>query len=173
MRPEKQAIIGQISKDIEDADYVIFADYSGLSVEKITNLRSILRPLNTRVGVAKNRYIKRSLGEFGADEGISSFLKGPTAVISGRGEVTEVARVLAKFRKENDLLSMKGGRVEDDVMSADDMAMMAAIPPRPIMLGKFVGTVAAPLVQLVGVFNQKVSSLLYVLKAIEEKKNKE
>lgn len=171
MRPEKQAIIGQISEEVEGADFVIFTDYSGLTVEKITDLRQRLRPLNTKLSIAKNSFIRRSSESFKCDE-VSSLLKGPTAVVSGTGEVTEVASILAKFKNETTFLSMKGGSVDGDVMDADDMLMLAALPPRPVMLGKFVGTVAAPLVQLVGVFNQKVSSLLYVLKAIEDKKSK-
>ena len=89
------------------------------------------------------------------------------------GDVTVVAKLLTKFIKDNERPALKGGRFGTEALSATDIEDMATIPSREVLLGKLVGTIAAPLSQVVGVLNQKVSSLLYVLKAVEEKKSKE
>ncbi|MFC1462749.1 50S ribosomal protein L10 [Verrucomicrobiota bacterium] len=171
MRPEKEAIVRDIHDSLEGSSYVILADYSGLTVEGLTELRSRLRPVKGRLTVVKNAFLARAAERLKWN-GLPTLISGSTAVISGDGDVTQVAKILVSFRKEFERPTLKGGRIGSDTVDSAGVGELAMIPPREIMLGRLVGTVAAPLSQVVGVLNQKVASLLYVLKAIEEKKNK-
>ena len=171
VRPEKTSIVSEIHDELERSSFVFLADYQGLSVAQLTDLRGRLRESETRVNVVKNTLLCRAAEDIGWTD--LNGQDGPTMIISGPGDVTVVAKLLTKFIKDNERPALKGGRFGTEALSATDIEDMATIPSREVLLGKLVGTIAAPLSQVVGVLNQKVSSLLYVLKAVEEKKSKE
>ena len=171
MRPEKVSIVKDIHERLADSSYVILADYSGLTVAGISDLRGQLRAAKSRFTVVKNSFLRRAMADLGWN-GVASHVDGATAMITGDGDVTQIAKILETFAKEHEKPSMRGGRVGEDVLGADEVRQLAKIPPREVLLGQLVGTIAAPLSQVVGVLNQKVASVLYVLKAIEEKKSK-
>jgi len=171
MRPEKQAILQEITERLQHAQYAFVVNYSGLKVSELTELRKTLKPLGAKTQVVKNTYLDRVAKQLGW-ESVEAFLKGPTAVVAGTGDASEVAKVLVKFVKAHDKAAIKGACLDGKALGQADVDVLAKLPPREVMLGLFVGTLAAPMTQLVGVFNQKVLSLLYVLKAVEEKKSK-
>lgn len=148
---------------------MLVADYRGLTVEQLRALREQLKAEKTGLHVLKNSMLRHAGAAEGMD-GLERFLDGPSAIIAGDGEVTRVARALRKFIKENERPVLKGGLIERQAYGAADVDALADLPAREVMLGIFVGTVAAPMSRLAGVFRQKASSLLYVLKAAEEKK---
>jgi large subunit ribosomal protein L10 len=168
MRPEKKAIIEEVQGEVDASSYVVLVDCLGLNVEKTADLRGRLRETDSRLTTVKNSFLKVAVQNLGLGAGLE--LEGPTSMVTGAGDVTQVAKVLRTFRKENERPAVKGGLLGGKVLSADDVVAMADIPSREIMLGILVGTIAAPMTQLVGVMQQKVLSLLYVLKAVEEKK---
>ena len=165
-------MVRDIQESLESSSYVILADYSGLTVEGVTELRSKLRPANGRLTVVKNSFLARAAEQLKWD-GLPAMINGSTAMITGDGDVTQVAKILAGFRKEHEKPTLTGGMVGSEALDSAGIGELAKIPSREVMLGILVGTVAAPLSQVVGVLNQKVASLLYVLKAVEEKKSKE
>ena len=171
MRPEKNAILLEITKRLEASSYAFVVNYGGLRVAQLTELRRILAPLGAQVQIVKNTYLDRVVTQLGW-ESIASFLKGPTALVAGTGDVSEVAKALVKFVKAHDKAAIKGACLDGKALGCADIDALTTLPPREVMLGLFVGTLAAPMTRLVGVFNQKVLSLLYVLKAVEEKKSK-
>jgi len=171
MRPEKNSILLEVTKRIESADYVYVVNYGGLKVAELNELRRAVAPLGAKAQVVKNTYLNRAAKELGW-ESVEAFLTGPTAVVTGKGDAAEVAKVLMKFVKSHDKAAIKGVCLDGKTLGKADVDALSKVPPREVMLGLFVGTLAAPMMQLVGVFNQKVLSLLYVLKAVEEKKSK-
>ena len=104
-------------------------------------------------------------------EDLSALLTGPTAVVTGKGDPSELAKALVAFVKAHEKAAVKGGCLDGRVLQAADVDALSTLPSREVMLSMLVGTVAAPMTQLVGVFNQKLLSLLYVLKAVEAKKS--
>ena len=170
MRPEKQAMLDQVQGTLEKCKFVVLTEYRGLKVDQMTQLRTQIRRLGSRVLVVKNSQLSLAAGKAGRGD-LSSIVGGPTAMITGDGDITQLAKLLKTFTQENTLLIVKGGMLGNRLLTAADMAEIANIPPREIMLARFVGTVAAPMTRLVGVMSQKVSSLLYALKAIEKKKS--
>jgi len=171
MRLEKTAIVKEIREAMEGKSYTFLMNFKGLRVEQINALRVQLAHIKARFLVVKNTLFKRVAEELGWGD-VSKFMDGPSAVIAGMGDVSQVAKLLKNFKKENVLLTVKGGRLGDKLISASDIEAIANIPPIEVMRAKLVGTIAAPMTQLVGVMQQKVCSLLYVLKAVEEKKAK-
>jgi len=169
MRPEKESIVKEIKATLEASEFVFLADYRGMGVKAISALRAALAEVEAEMHIQKNSYLGVALGSE-KSEGLQASLTGPTSVFTGAGDPTAVAKVLVKFKKENEFPVLKGGLLGDKVLTDSDIDAMAKIPPREILLSQFVGTVQAPMTSLVGVMNAKVSSLLYVLNAIEEKK---
>lgn len=169
MRPEKESIVEELKQCIASSEFVFLADYLGLSVSQMGELRNQLSEKQACLKVVKNTYLGVALGE-DLRQQLSGSLQGPTVVIAGSGDVTEIAKLVKKFKAGNELPSVKSGCLKNKVLSSEDFDAMADLPSREIMLGRAVGTIAAPMTQLVGVMSAKTRSLLYVLKAIEDKK---
>lgn len=170
IRPEKKAILAEIRGLIEESSYMILVGYNGLTVEGITDLRSRIRRSGARATVVRNKFLERIIGDLGWS-GAESLVEGPVAIITGTGDVAEISKTLKTFATETKIMVIKGGTMDGAVLSAEDVDEMASLPSREVMLAKAVGAIAAPISSIVGVMNQKVSSLLYVLKAVESKKN--
>jgi large subunit ribosomal protein L10 len=169
MRAEKAAIVEEIRGQIDGASFVYVAGYHGLSVAALTELRRGLTAAHAECHVVKNAFFKKAaeaLGLPGADD----LLVGPTAVVAGTGDAPVAAKLLRDFAKGHETVSVRGGYLDGARLSADDFAALADIPSREVLLGRLVGSVASPMARLVGVFQQKVGSLLYVLKAAADKR---
>jgi len=169
MRPEKTAMLKEVQGHLESSGFAILVDYRGLTVEEFTALRGQLREQGSRVQVVRNAFFRRAATDLGRPVEANA-LEGPTAMIWGDGDVTQVAKTLKTFAKQFQRPVVKGGLLGARALSSADVEEMAGMPSREVMLGRFVGTVAAPMTQLVGVMNQKLLSLLYALQAAAEKR---
>jgi len=172
MRPEKESIIAEVKGLLESTGFVFLVDYRGLTVDQLAELRAKLREFDTSMTIVKNTMLGLANKAVGGPD-MSGLLDGPTAIVCGAGEATAAAKALTAFIKEAKLPVLKGGQLGQQLLSVDDVEAIAKIPSREVLYGQLAGTIAAPLSQLVGVMNQKVSSLLYVLKAVEDKKKEE
>ena len=169
MRPEKTAIMTEITGRLRDADSAFLLGYGGLTVADMHELRQAILPAGGRAMVAKNSMLGKAAASLGWED-LSALLTGPTAVVTGKGDASELAKALVRFVKAHEKAAVKGGCLDGRALQAADVDALSTLPSREVMLAMVVGTVAAPLTQLVGVFNQKLLSLLYVLKAVEAKK---
>lgn len=171
MRLEKKSIVNELRSGLEKATFVILTDYRGLKVRQGEELRRRLSKLGAQFHIVKNSFFKLALPENNRAQ-VADVLSSSTAVVFGAGDVVETAKVLAGFQQEQRVLSIKRGLVDGRVMSPADIETLIKLPARPVLLGMLVGTIAAPMTQLAGVFKQKVASLVYVLRAVQEKKEK-
>jgi len=169
MRSEKTSIIEELRSKVKDSAFLIVADYQGLNVGKTEELKRRLRGVKAQFQVIQNRMFKRVASEL-KQPGLEKGIAGPSAMVYGKGDVVQAAKVLKDFIKENNLPAIKIGTLQGAVLSAADVQQLANLPSREVLLATLVGTIAAPLTQLVGVLQQKVASVVYVLKAIQEKK---
>ena len=169
MRAEKKSAFEEIRKKVSGSGFVILTDYKGLNVSKTQELKKRLRGVNASMQVVKNRVFSHVAKDLGVS-GLEAHLSGPSAMVFGQGDVVTVAKVLKDFIKENEKPKIKAGTLKGAAISADEVAQLAALPSREILLSKLVGTLAAPMQGIVGVLQQKVASVVYVLKAIEQKK---
>ncbi|MFC1497873.1 50S ribosomal protein L10 [Verrucomicrobiota bacterium] len=171
MRPEKKSIVSEIRGSLEKSEYVFLADYRGLTVVQLSELRARLREADVCFQVVKNDFLRIAAQELGWDN-VADFFGGPIAMIVGSSDVILSAKILVEFKNKNNLPLIKGGRMGDRSILAVDIEEMSNIPSREVLLSQLVGVVCAPLSGVVGVMNQKLLSLLYVLRAAEEKKEK-
>ena len=169
MRFEREVMLTLVRQRLEQSPYLYVVDYAGTTVADLATLRDALQPHGAEFRVVKNTFLKLAASQLGWED-LSGMLSGPTAMITGGTDVVEIAKVLADYVKNQKKTEIKGGCLEGKVLSSADVGALAKLPSREVMLGMFVGTVAAPMTQLVGVLNQKLLSLLYALKAVEAKK---
>jgi large subunit ribosomal protein L10 len=170
MRTEKVSILNEVIERVKASDYCFVLNYGGLKVTQLTALRQELAKLNSRALVVKNTYLGKVAKELGWKD-ISAMLAGPTAVVTGTGDVTEVAKLLVAYVKKNDKASVKGASLETAALSAADVESLSKLPSKDAMRGMLLGTLLAPATSLVRVLNAPLLSALYALKAYEDKKN--
>jgi len=169
MRPEKESMVRELHEDLKNAKYMILTDYRGLKADQMTALRAQMRSGNAHFKVVKNSLLGNAVREVGYGD-IENFLGGPTAMITGDGDITATAKMLKAYVEENKLPIVKGGVLDGKAITAAMVEELASLPAREVLLGMMVGTIAAPMSGMVGALNQKICTLLFVLKAIEEKK---
>ncbi len=102
---------------------------------------------------------------------MSALFSGPTAIVTGRGDVAEVAKALVAFVKQNDKAAIKGASFEAALLSAEEVEELSKLPSKDAMRGMLLGTLQAPATSLVRVLNAPLLDMLYALKAYEEKKD--
>ena len=164
IRPEKESIAAELGERVSGALYMILADYTGMDMPQTIELKNNLRDREATFSVVNNRMLKRTLEGEAAD-----LLKGQTAMIYGEGDVVEVAKIIRKFTKENKKPAIKGGYLEGKLISGEEVSELALLPAKEVLQAMLLGTLQAPCTQLVGVMNQKVASLVYVLDAVKTK----
>ncbi|MEI8351418.1 MAG: 50S ribosomal protein L10 [bacterium] len=169
MRPEKQAIFEEINSQISGSSFVIVAEYRGLKVEQFSDLRRQLHKVGAKIQVVKNRFLRVMTRDKGWS-GLESSLKGQSAIVTGV-DVVKAAKTIKLFNKANGLPLVKSGVMGNMILTSAQIGALAELPPREVLLGQVVGTVAAPLSRLVGVMKQKVTTIVQVIKAVEDKKN--
>lgn len=174
MRPEKISMIAEVRGQLEKSPFLLLTNTRGLTVEQMSDLRRKLRATHARLQVVRNSAVAVAARELGWGDGLNSILQGPTAMITGTGDASEAVKILKGFIKDNNNLpGIKGGMLAGQVLTVADVEAVASLPSREVMLAMFLGTLNAPMGQLVGALNQKLCTLLYALKAIEEKKSSE
>jgi large subunit ribosomal protein L10 len=160
----------EVRDRLAGAAFTILADCRGMNVQSMSDLRKRLGEHNSRLMVVRNSFLDRAARDAGWGD-TSALLKGPTAMITGDGDVTQVAKLLREIVKSTKMPLVKGGEFSGQILSDADVEALATIPPREILLGHLVGTIAAPMSSLVGVMQQKLASIVYALKAVAEKKS--
>jgi len=155
-RDQKAAVIEEVTDQLRDAQAVYAVDYRGTSVPQAAELRSKLRDADTRFRVVKNTLTERAAEQAGA-EALKPYLAGPTALVFVNGDAAIAAKTLADFRRSSGLLEFKGGWMDGDVLSAEQVDAIAKLPSRDVLYGRLVGMVASPLAT-VGVGVPAISS---------------
>jgi large subunit ribosomal protein L10 len=170
MRIEKISILNEVIERVKTSDFCFVLNYGGLKVTQLTTLRKELAKQNSRAMVVKNTYLAKAAKELKWDD-ISKMLTGPTAVVTGKGDVAEVAKILMEFVKKNEIASVKGGSLEKAMLSAADVDSLSKLPSKDVMRAMLLGTLQAPGTSFVRVLNASLLNILYALKAYEDKKN--
>ncbi|MDR2849511.1 MAG: 50S ribosomal protein L10 [Verrucomicrobiota bacterium] len=168
MRNEKISILNEVIERVKASNFCFILNYGGLKVTQLTALRQGLAALESRAMVVKNSYLGKVAKGQGWDD-VSALLSGPTAVVTGTGDVTEVAKLLVEFVKKNDKAAIKGASLDTAVLTADDVDALSKLPSKDVMRSTLLGTLQAPATSLVRVLNAPLLNVLYALKAYEEK----
>ena len=166
-REQKAQVIEEVAGAIQESQAVFAVDYRGISVPQAAELRTALRAADSTFTVVKNTLAERAADQVGA-EGLKELLEGPTAMTFVRGDAAAAAKALRDFRRstQNTLLEFKGGWMNGQALSPDDVDAIAQLPSREVLIGRLVGTVAAPLSGLVTALNNLPAGLARQLQAI-------
>ncbi|MBN2190847.1 MAG: 50S ribosomal protein L10 [Candidatus Aureabacteria bacterium] len=169
MRPEKKIAVKEMKQKLDASGSFILTDYVGISAEEMTKLRTKLSEKSANFMIVKNRLFSRTAKESGFD-GIDQHLKGPTAVAFLGGDVVAGTKAVVDFGKESGKLGVKCAIFNNKVINADKVKELANLPSREVLLGIVAGTIQAPISAFVRVLNARLSSLVYVINAILNKK---
>jgi large subunit ribosomal protein L10 len=167
-RDQKAAVIDEVSAQLQEARAVYAVDYRGTSVPQAAELRSKLRDADTRFRVVKNTLTERAADAAGADA-LKQYLDGPTALVFVKGDAAVAAKALADFRRASGLLQFKGGWMDGEVLSAEQIDAIARLPARDVLYGRLVGMVASPITGLASAMGGLIGGLARQLQQIAER----
>jgi large subunit ribosomal protein L10 len=166
-REQKAAVVDEIAEQLEAADAIFAVDYRGISVPQAAELRAKLRDADATFRVVKNRLTLRAAEKAGT-EALQELLEGPTALTLVRGDAAVAAKALNDFARTGDFLEFKGGLLDGETLTVDEIRSIARLPARDVLHAQLVGTVAAPLTGLVGGLNALIAGIAIQLQQIQE-----
>lgn len=144
MRSEKKSIVGAVTAIIEGSSMLILTDHTGLSSNAMTELRALLQKSGSRYMVVKNRLLRRALDPAAAER-LGGLLEGPTSIAATAGDCAAFSKIIVEFAKKHNAPRVKAGLLEGALVSQAQVGALAALPPRPVLLAKFLGGMQAPI----------------------------
>ncbi len=166
-RPDKAAAVAEIVDSFNDSTGAVLTEYRGLTVKQLQDLRRALGE-NANYAVVKNTLTKIAAKQAGV-EGFDDLLNGPTAIAFINGDLVEAAKGLRDFAKANPALVIKGGYVDGAPMDAKEIAKLADLESREVLLGKLAGAMLASLSQAVYLLNAPLAQAARLAGALEAK----
>jgi large subunit ribosomal protein L10 len=169
-KDQKKAVVEEVATQIQASEAVFAVDYRGISVPQAAQLRTRLDDAGARFRVVKNTLTELAADRAGADS-LKEVLDGPTAftfVAAEGGDVALAAKALADFRRQTDLLEFKGGVMNGEALSVDQIGALSRLPGREVLHGHLVGVIASPITGLVRVLNALIAGLAIQLQQIAE-----
>ena len=169
-REQKAAAIEEVAGQIKESEAVFAVDYRGISVPQAAELRTRLTEAGARFRVVKNTLTERAADQAGV-EPLKEVLEGPTAftfVSADGGDVALAAKALATFRREHDVLAFKGGVMNGDALTVDQLEALSKLPARDVLHGQLVAMIASPITGLVRGLNALISGLAIQLGQIRD-----
>ena len=170
-RHEKVAVVDEVRQRLSGAEAAVLTEYRGLDVPAMAALRAALREAGGEYKVYKNTLVRFAVNDLGLD--LLDLLTGPTAIAfvgekpdGSPGDAVSLARALAEFGKSHDSLVIKGGLLDSERLTAEQVQALAKIAPREVLLAQLAGALAAPLQQFAGLLNALPQNLAYALKAL-------
>jgi large subunit ribosomal protein L10 len=167
-KDQKAAVVEEVAAQIERAEAVFAVDYRGISVPQAAELRQRLNDAGARFRVVKNTLTIRAAEKAGAED-LKQLLEGPTAftfVAAEGGDVALAAKALSQFRREHQLLDFKGGRMNGEPLTIEQIQAIAQLPARDVLDGQLVGVLASPITGLVRGLNQLIAGIAQQLQQV-------
>src|SRR4249919_3118107 len=166
LKTEKERIVAELTEKLKDTPTLFVADYRGLSVTEIDDLRTKVIEQGARFTVVKNTLTKRAAEEAGADA-LLAMLEGPTAIafIEADGDMVAVAKALADSARTTKILAIRGGILDGSPIGEDDVKNLATLPPLDVLRGQVLGAITAPLITVVGLISAPVRDLIGLIDA--------
>lgn len=166
LRQDKERIVSELAERLKSSQNLLVADYRGLSMPEIDELRSKLLETGARFSVVKNTLTRLAAEEAGVKE-LLDLIDGPTAIafIDAEGDPAAAAKILNDTARAHDVLVIRGGLLEGDTVSDVEIKRLATLPPADVVRAQFAGAVAGPLTTIVGLFTAPLRDLVNVLDA--------
>lgn len=169
-KDQKATVVQDLTERFGETSTLFVADYRGLDMPDITELRSRLRDADAQFSVVKNTLARRAATDAGMEE-VAELFSGPTAIAFVHGDAAAVAKALKDFAKNRDgLLELRGGIMDGNLVDAAQVKDIAELPTREVILAMLLSTVNAPAQQLVGAVNAPARDIVSVLNNWIEKR---
>jgi large subunit ribosomal protein L10 len=166
LRQDKERIVSELAERLKSSQNLLVADYRGLTMPEIDELRSKLLEIGARFSVVKNTLTRLAAEEAGVKQ-LLDLIDGPTAIafIDPEGDPAAAAKILNDTARAHDVLVIRGGLLEGDTVSDVEIKRLATLPPADVVRAQFAGAVAGPLTTIVGLFTAPLRDLVNVLDA--------
>ncbi|WP_126424768.1 50S ribosomal protein L10 [Brevibacillus marinus] len=161
IREEKVKTVEEIASKLRESQTTVIADYRGLSVAQVTELRKQLREAGVEFKVYKNTLARLATAKEGLTE-LDQYLLGPNAIAFSKDDVVAPAKILVDFAKQNEKLEIKGGIIEGKVVGVNEIKALASLPSREGLLSMLLSVLQAPM-----------RNFALAVKAVAEKKESE
>src|SRR6266513_5156577 len=166
LRQDKERIVSELAERLKSSPNILVADYRGLSMPEIDELRTKLLETGARFSVVKNTLTRLAAEQAGV-QALLEMIDGPTAIafIDADGDPAAAAKILNDTARAHDVLVIRGGLLEGDTVSDVEVKRLATLPPTDVLRAQLASAVAAPLTTIVGLFTAPLRDLVNVLDA--------
>ena len=156
MRIEKIAILGEVTARVKDSDYCFIIDHGGVSVAQLAKLRKDLRAVDSRLLVVKNSFLAKVAKEKGWSDEVNAMFTGNTAIVTGHGEATAVAKAIMAFIKDsNDKAAVKGADYDGKIVDAAMVEALSKVPGKDELRATLLMLLKEPATRLARVLSEK------------------
>jgi large subunit ribosomal protein L10 len=166
LRQDKERIVGELAERLKNTDTLLVADYRGLTMPEIDELRTKLLESGARFSVVKNTLTRLAAEQAGVKQ-LLELIDGPTAIayIGADGDPVAAAKILNDTARAHDVLVIRGGVLEGEAVSDAEIKRLATLPPTDVLRAQLAGAVAGPLTTIVGLFTAPLRDLVNVIDA--------
>lgn len=165
---EKKAIVAEVCAQVANAQAIIIAEYRGIEVGQMTQLRAKTRESGIYFRVIKNSLVRRAVADTPYAE-LARHMVGPL-VYGISADPVAAAKVLHEFSKSNEKFVIKAGAMGEHVMSRDEITALAALPSREELLSMLLGTMQAPIAKFVQTLNEVPARFVRGLAMVRDNK---
>jgi large subunit ribosomal protein L10 len=159
-RDQKEQVVEELTARLKAAETLLVADYRGLTMPQIDELRTRLLESGARFTVVKNTLTRRAAEAAGTD-GLLALLDGPSAIafLEADGDMVATAKALADAARETNVLEIRGGIMQGRAVTAEEVETLAKLPPVEVLHSQVLGAIVAPLTALAGLLNAPLQNL--------------
>jgi large subunit ribosomal protein L10 len=165
-REQKEQVVDELTQRLKAADTLLVADYRGLTMPQIDELRTRLLESGAKFTVVKNTLTRRAAEAAGTDA-LLTLLDGPSAIafLEADGDMVAAAKALADSARETNVLEIRGGIMQGRAVTAAEVETLAKLPPADVLRGQVLGAIVAPLTALAGLLNAPLQNLVGLIDA--------
>jgi large subunit ribosomal protein L10 len=165
-RDQKEQAVDELTQRLKAAETLLVADYRGLTMPQIDELRSRLLESGARFTVVKNTLTRRA-AEASGTEALLALLDGPSAIafLEADGDMVAAAKALADAARETQVLEIRGGLMQGRALTAAEIETLAKLPPEDVLRGQVLGAIIAPVTALAGLLNAPLQNLVGLIDA--------
>jgi large subunit ribosomal protein L10 len=166
LRSHKERVVAELAKRLGESQTLMVADYRGLTMPQIDELRSRLLEAGARFTVVKNTLTKLAAEQAGTTD-VLQLIEGPTAIafLEADGDAVAVAKVLNEAARATNVLVIRGGVLDGSIVGDAEIKRLATLPPADVLRAQLAGAVVAPLTTVVGLFTAPLRDLVGVIDA--------
>jgi len=165
-KEDKERVVADLTERLRTTETLVVADYRGLTMPQIDELRTKLIEHGARFAVVKNTLTRRAAEATGSDA-LLALLEGPTAIafLESEGDPVAVAKALVDAARDTKVLEVRGGLLEGRPVAAGDIESLAKLPPFDVLRSQVLGAITAPLTAIVGLFTAPLQDLYGLIDA--------